>query len=84
MHREDVVLVQGTGGVSTFALQFAVASGARVIVTSSSEDKLARAKALGAQDGINYKAEPDWGSRYCSSRRVMVRTWSSMLAAKPL
>jgi NADPH:quinone reductase-like Zn-dependent oxidoreductase len=59
----DVVLVQGTGGVSTFALQFAVASGARVIVTSSSDEKLQRAKALGAQAGINYKREPAWSER---------------------
>jgi len=84
LHAGDVVLVQGTGGVSTFALQFAVAFGARdraatersaresptgasegtpsggVIVTSSSDDKLARARALGARDGINYKAQPEW------------------------
>lgn len=59
----DVVLVQGTGGVSTFALQFAVASGARVIVTSSSDEKLQRAKALGAEAGINYKREPAWSER---------------------
>jgi NADPH:quinone reductase-like Zn-dependent oxidoreductase len=56
----DVVLVQGTGGVSTFALQFAVAGGARVIVTSSSDDKLARARSLGARDGINYNTQPQW------------------------
>ncbi|WP_161965749.1 zinc-dependent alcohol dehydrogenase family protein [Steroidobacter cummioxidans] len=56
----DVVLVQGTGGVSTFALQFAVAAGARVIVTSSSDEKLAHAVALGAKDGINYRKEPEW------------------------
>ena len=59
----DVVLVQGTGGVSTFALQFAAASGARVIVTSSSDEKLQRAKTLGAQAGINYRREPDWSER---------------------
>jgi NADPH:quinone reductase-like Zn-dependent oxidoreductase len=63
LRRGDIVLVQGTGGVSTFALQFAVAGGARVIVTSSSEEKLTREKALGAQDGINYKTEPDWPQR---------------------
>lgn len=61
--RGDVVLVQGTGGVSTFALQFAVASGARVIVTSSSDEKLQRAKALGAEAGINYKRDPAWSDR---------------------
>jgi NADPH:quinone reductase-like Zn-dependent oxidoreductase len=63
IHRGDVVLVQGTGGVSTFATQFAAALGARVIVTSSSDDKLARAKTLGAHDGINYKREPLWSER---------------------
>ncbi|HEY0339806.1 MAG TPA: NAD(P)-dependent alcohol dehydrogenase, partial [Steroidobacteraceae bacterium] len=63
LHPADIVLIQGTGGVSTFALQFAVASGARVIVTSSADDKLAHAKALGARDGINYKVEPDWARR---------------------
>jgi NADPH:quinone reductase-like Zn-dependent oxidoreductase len=56
----DVVLVQGTGGVSIFALQFAKAAGATVIVTSSSDEKLARAKALGADHFINYKSTPDW------------------------
>jgi NADPH:quinone reductase-like Zn-dependent oxidoreductase len=56
----QTVLVLGTGGVSIFALQFAHAAGARVIVTSSSDEKLARATALGASDGINYKATPDW------------------------
>jgi NADPH:quinone reductase-like Zn-dependent oxidoreductase len=56
----DVVLMQGTGGVSIFALQFAVLMGARTIITSSSDEKLSRAKALGAQHTINYKANPDW------------------------
>jgi NADPH:quinone reductase-like Zn-dependent oxidoreductase len=60
LSKADVVLVQGTGGVSTFALQFAAAQGARVIVTSSSDDKLQKSKALGAHDGINYKSEPNW------------------------
>lgn len=64
----DFVLVQGTGGVSTFALQLAVASGAQVIVTSSSDDKLGRARALGAHAGINYRTTPDW------SRRVLELT----------
>jgi NADPH:quinone reductase-like Zn-dependent oxidoreductase len=54
------VLVQGTGGVSIFALQFACMMGAEVIVTSSSDDKLARAMALGAAHGVNYKATSDW------------------------
>jgi NADPH:quinone reductase-like Zn-dependent oxidoreductase len=54
------VLVLGTGGVSTFALQFAHAAGARVITISSSDAKLARAKELGAADGVNYRDHPDW------------------------
>ncbi len=56
----ETVLVLGTGGVSIFALQFAHAAGARVIATSSSDDKLARAKALGASDGVNYRQHPAW------------------------
>jgi NADPH:quinone reductase-like Zn-dependent oxidoreductase len=56
----ETVLVQGTGGVSIFALQFARLFGARVIATSSSDTKLARAGALGASDGINYRATPEW------------------------
>jgi len=56
----DSLVVLGTGGVSIFALQFARFLGARVIVTSSSEQKLARAKELGAAAVINYKTEPDW------------------------
>jgi NADPH:quinone reductase-like Zn-dependent oxidoreductase len=56
----STVLVQGTGGVSLFALQFARLAGARVIVTSSSDQKLERARQLGAFAGINYKTTPDW------------------------
>ena len=56
------VLILGTGGVSIFALQFAHAAGARVIITSSSDEKLARARALGASDTINYRTTPDWGA----------------------
>jgi NADPH:quinone reductase-like Zn-dependent oxidoreductase len=56
----EVVLLQGTGGVSLFALQFAKMHGALVILTSSSDEKLARAAALGADHLINYRAEPDW------------------------
>ncbi len=59
----DVVLTQGTGGVSIFALQFAKLCGARVIATSSSDAKLERVLKLGASDGINYKATPEWGGR---------------------
>ncbi len=57
----DTVLTQGTGGVSIFALQFAKATGARVIATSSSDEKLERLKALGADHVINYKETPQWG-----------------------
>lgn len=56
----DSVLVLGTGGVSMFALQFAKLNGARVIVTSSSDEKLARARALGADETVNYKQVPEW------------------------
>jgi NADPH:quinone reductase-like Zn-dependent oxidoreductase len=56
----DTVLLLGTGGVSTFGLQFAKLHGARVIITSSSDEKLARAKALGADETINYKTTPEW------------------------
>jgi NADPH:quinone reductase-like Zn-dependent oxidoreductase len=56
----DTVLTLGTGGVSIFALQFAKMNGARVIITSGSDEKLERAKALGADDGINYHKHPDW------------------------
>ena len=59
----STVLVQGSGGVSVFALQFAKAAGARVIATSSSDAKLERLKALGADELINYKEVPAWGAR---------------------
>jgi NADPH:quinone reductase-like Zn-dependent oxidoreductase len=59
----DSVLIQGTGGVSLFALQFARLSGARVIATSSSDAKLERVRQLGASDGINYKTTPDWDKK---------------------
>ena len=58
----DTVLALGTGGVSIFALQFAKQMGASVIITSSSEDKLERAKALGADHTLNYKTTPEWGA----------------------
>jgi NADPH:quinone reductase-like Zn-dependent oxidoreductase len=56
----ETVLLQGTGGVSLFALQIAKLHGARVILTSSSDDKLARARALGADETVNYRTHPDW------------------------
>jgi NADPH:quinone reductase-like Zn-dependent oxidoreductase len=54
------VLLQGTGGVSIFALQLAKALGARTLITSSHDDKLSRALAMGADAGVNYKSNPDW------------------------
>lgn len=58
----DSVLVQGTGGVSLFALQFAKMCGARVIATTSSEEKAARLTALGADAVVNYAADRNWGA----------------------
>jgi len=56
----ETVLTLGTGGVSLFAAQFARMAGARVIVTSGSEDKIGRLKAMGVTDIVNYRATPDW------------------------
>jgi len=57
----ESVLTLGTGGVSTFALQFARMQGASVVVTSSSDEKLERARELGAAETINYEETPEWG-----------------------
>jgi NADPH:quinone reductase-like Zn-dependent oxidoreductase len=57
------VLAMGTGGVSLFVLQFAKNADARVILTSSRDDKLARGKAMGADEGVNYRATPAWDVR---------------------
>lgn len=56
----EMIVVQGTGGVSTFALQLARVAGARVIITSSNDEKIARASALGASYGVNYRKRPEW------------------------
>lgn len=56
----DSVLLQGTGGVSIFALQLAHAAGLRTVITSSSDEKLSRAKELGATHLVNYRAKPEW------------------------
>lgn len=64
---QDVLLL-GTGGVSLFALQFAKLAGARVILTSSDDAKLARARELGADETINYRTNPEW------AREVLART----------
>ena len=58
----DTVLVQGTGGVALYALQFAKMAGAKVILTSSSDEKIAQAKLLGADVGINYSKHENWGA----------------------
>jgi len=57
---DDFVLLEGTGGVSSFGLLFSVAAGAKPIVTSSSDDKLARARELGAFGTVNYRTNPEW------------------------
>jgi NADPH:quinone reductase-like Zn-dependent oxidoreductase len=59
----ETVLAMGTGGVSLFALQLAKTLGARVILTSSSDEKLARGKKLGADETINYRRTPDWDNQ---------------------
>jgi NADPH:quinone reductase-like Zn-dependent oxidoreductase len=59
----DTVLVQGTGGVSLFALQLGKLLGARMIVTSSRDEKLARVREMGADETINYREVPNWGAR---------------------
>jgi len=59
----QTVLTLGTGGVSVFALQLAVAAGARVIATSSNDEKLERLKAMGAEAVINYRDTPEWGQQ---------------------
>jgi NADPH:quinone reductase-like Zn-dependent oxidoreductase len=59
----ETILVMGTGGVSIFALQFALLAGARVLATSKSDEKLERARALGAWETINYVTTADWAGR---------------------
>jgi len=60
LQRDQFVLLEGTGGVSIFGLQFASAAGARPIITSSSDEKLERARALGAVATVNYRTHPEW------------------------
>jgi NADPH:quinone reductase-like Zn-dependent oxidoreductase len=60
MRPGQTLLIQGTGGVSLFALQFAKVAGVNVIATSSSDEKLARVKEMGAAQGINYRTQPEW------------------------
>lgn len=60
LQRDQFVLLEGTGGVSIFGLQFAAAAGARPIITSSSDEKLQRARSLGAVATVNYRTNPEW------------------------
>ena len=60
LHAGQTVLILGTGGVSVFGLQIAKAHGAKVILTSSSDEKLERGRKLGADETVNYKTTPDW------------------------
>ena len=60
LKKGEFVLLEGTGGVSTFGLQFAAAAGARPIITSSSDDKIAKVKTMGAFGTVNYRTNPDW------------------------
>lgn len=69
----DTVLILGTGGVSMFGLQFAAASGATVIVTSSSDEKLRIAAKLGAKHLINYRRTPDWDKEVLRLVRASAR-----------
>ena len=87
----ETVLVQGSGGVSLFALQFAKACGARVIATTSSDTKADRLRALGADEVVNYATHPDWELevlKLTAGRGVDVvienggpGTWSKSIAA---
>src|SRR4029079_4138168 len=68
LQRGEWIPVQCSGGVSIAALQWAKAAGANVVITSSSDAKLHRAKALGADIGINYRTNPDWAQAHRSAR----------------
>ena len=78
----DTVLVQGTGGVSLFALQFARMHGARVVATSGSAEKRARAEALGADHVIDYREDAQWGRAARAAARAGASTWWSKWAAR--
>ena len=60
LQKDEYVLLEGTGGVSIFGLQFAAAAGARPVITSSSDEKLERARSLRAYGTVNYRTNPDW------------------------
>ena len=77
----QTVLLQGTGGVSIFGLQFAHAMGITAIITSSSDEKLERAKTLGAACGINYKTNPEWDKAAINLTAAAASTMCSKSAA---
>jgi len=79
----DQVLLQGTGGVSLQALLLARACGAEVFITSSSDEKLARAQALGAAHVINYKHEPEWEKKVVECPAAASITWSRSAVPVP-
>ena len=78
----ETVLLLGTGGVSIWALQLAKAAGARVIITSSSDAKLAQARALGADGTINYATNPEWANEVRRLTDGEARTWCWKSAAR--
>lgn len=69
LQRGQFVLLEGTGGVSIFGLQFAAAAGAKPIITSSSDSKLERAKSLGATATVNYRTSPEWQKQVLAATR---------------
>ncbi|MGH8150177.1 MAG: zinc-binding dehydrogenase [Steroidobacteraceae bacterium] len=66
LHPGSIVLIEGTGGVSTFAMQFAAAAGARIIQTSSSDVKLERTQTIAKHTSVNYRRYPGWSRRVLS------------------
>ncbi len=78
----DTVLIHGTGGVAIFALQFAKAMGTKVIITSSSDEKLARAKQLGADVTLNYRSKPNIGQAVLDVAGVLTWWWKRSAPAR--
>ena len=79
----ESVLLLGTGGVSIFALQFARLAGARVLVTSSSDEKLSARASLGADGCINYRTHPGVGTRGAAADRMAAASIMSSTSAAP-
>lgn len=83
----DTVLIEGTGGVSLFALQFAKLAGARVAIVSSSNEKLDRARTLGADICVNYREIPEWGAeiaRLTGGANIVIETVGAQTIAQAL